>query len=123
MESSTPRAVERVSRCKLPGAIHTVPGSTFDRSSKAIPIVVENLPEGYRVAEIEPEAIDVVFEGRKRDLVLARGGEELQVRVEGERASPGRRTISIDEEHVEHPPELEVVAIEPVKVRLAIEPQ
>jgi diadenylate cyclase len=101
--------------------LHTVPGATLDRSSKAVPVVIDNVPEGFRVSGIDPPEIDVVFEGRKRDLVMA-GGEELHVRVDGDLARLGRRTFAIEEDQVEHPPELEVVAIEQAQIRLALEP-
>ena len=65
--------------------LHSVPGSVLDQSSKAIPVVVENLPDGYRVMEIDPPEIDVIFEGKKRDLVLA-GDAELQIRIDGDLA-------------------------------------
>ena len=94
--------------------LHTVPGARVDRSSKAIPIVVENLPEGYRVAGIEPPEIDVVFEGRRRDLALAQS-KSFQVRVDGDLVEQGRRTFSIEKGQVEHPPELRVVGLEPGK--------
>jgi diadenylate cyclase len=100
--------------------LHTVPGAALDRSSKAIPIVIDNMPEGYRVSAINPPAIDVEFEGLRRDLVLA-GSEELHVRVDGLLVQQGRRTFAIDADQVEHPPELRVVGIEPVQVKLEIE--
>lgn len=100
--------------------LHTVPGAALDRSSKAIPIVIDNMPEGYRVSAIDPPAIDVEFEGLRRDLVLA-GSEELHVRVDGLLVQQGRRTFAIDADQVEHPPELRVVGIEPVQVKLEIE--
>lgn len=102
--------------------IHTVPGATLDRSSKAIPVVVENLPAGYEISGIDPPQVEVVFEGRKRDLMMARG-DTLQVHVDGDLARFGRRTFSIEENQIEHPPELEVVAIAPGKIRLDIEQQ
>jgi uncharacterized protein (TIGR00159 family) len=101
--------------------LHTVPGATLDRSSKVLPIVVENMPEGYRVASIDPPSIDVEFEGRRRDLVMA-GGEALQVRVDGVLVDQGRRTFDIDVDQVEHPPGLRVVRLDPVRVRLEVEP-
>lgn len=102
--------------------LHTVPGAAVDQTSKAIPVVVENLPEGFRVAEIDPPEIDVVFAGRKRDLVLA-AADDLQVRIDGDLARLGRRTFAVAAEQVEHPPELEIVEIEQQKIRLALEPQ
>ena len=100
--------------------LHTVPGAALDRSSKTIPIVIDNLPEGYRVSAIEPPEVDVEFEGLRRDLVLA-GAEELHVRVDGVLVDQGRRTFSIAPDQVEHPPELRVVGVEPMKVKLDIE--
>ena len=101
--------------------LHTVPGAALDRSSKAIPIVVDNMPEGYRVSSIEPPAVDVEFEGLRRDLVLT-GSEELHVRVDGVLVQQGRRTFAVGPEQVEHPPELRVVGVEPLQVKLEIEP-
>lgn len=100
--------------------LHTVPGAILDQSSKAIPVVIENVPDGFRVTEIDPPEIDVLFEGRKRDLVLT-GGEDLQVRIDGDLARLGRRTFAVGENQVEHPPELEIVAIEQGQIRLALE--
>lgn len=100
--------------------LHTVPGATLDRSSKAIPIVIDNMPEGYRVSAIDPPAVDVEFEGLRRDLVLA-GSEELHVRVDGLLVKQGRRTFALAPEQVEHPPDLRVVRIEPLQVKLKIE--
>ena len=100
--------------------LHTVPGAALDRGSKAIPIVIDNMPSGYRVASIDPPAIDVEFEGLRRDLVMA-GSEELHVRVDGELVENGRRTFAIEANQVEHPPELRVVGIDPVKIRLEVE--
>ncbi len=100
--------------------LHTVPGATLDRSSKAIPIVIDNLPEGYRVSSIDPPAVDVEFEGLRRDLVLA-GSEELRIRIDGTLVQQGRRTFALAPEQVEHPPTLRVVGIEPLRVKLKIE--
>jgi diadenylate cyclase len=100
--------------------VSSVPGVTLDRSSKAIPVVIENLPEGYRVSAIEPAAVDVEFEGTRRDLAFA-AAKEFQVRVDGDLVDQGRRTFSVDADQVEHPPELRVVDMKPVKVRLSID--
>lgn len=101
--------------------VHTVPGSIVERSSKAIPVVIDNVPEGYRVSSIDPPQVDVEFEGLRRDLVMA-PAEDFQVHVDGELVELGRRTFSVDAGHVEHPPELAIVGMEPVKVKLSIEP-
>ena len=102
--------------------LHTVPGAEVDRRSRSIPVVVENIPEGFRVANIDPPEIDVVFEGLKRDLVMAET-DELRVRIDGGLARLGRRTFSVGEHQVDHPPELEIIAIEQGQIRLALERQ
>ncbi len=100
--------------------LHTVPGAVLERSSKAIPIVVENMPEGYRISSIDPPSIDVEFEGLRRDLVLA-DPDQLHVRVNGVLVDQGRRTFAIQLDQIEHPPELRVVGLEPIKVKLKVE--
>ena len=92
----------------------------IDRSSRAIPVVIDNVPEGYHVAAIEPAEVAVEFEGLRRDFVMAPDAE-FQVHVDADLVDQGRRTFSVEAEHVEHPPELRVVAVEPIKVRLSIE--
>ena len=100
--------------------LHTLPGTEVDRSSRTIPIVIEKLPEGYRVVSIEPASIDVEFEGRERDLARA-PIDEFHVRVDAKLVDQGRRTFSIDAGQIEHPPELRIVGMQPVKVRLQID--
>jgi len=100
--------------------LHTVPGAVVERSSKAIPIVIENMPPGYRLSGINPPSIDVEFEGLRRDLMMA-NGDALQVKVNGILVDQGRRTFSIEVDQIEHPPELRVVGHEPMKVKLEIE--
>jgi diadenylate cyclase len=100
--------------------LHTVPGANLDRTSRAIPVVVDQLPDGYRVSAIEPASVDVEFEGRVRDLAMA-PIEGFLVRVDAKLVDQGRRTFSVDADQVEHPPEFKVVGMEPVKVRLEID--
>lgn len=100
--------------------LHTVPGATLDRSSKAIPIVVDNMPNGYRVSAISPPTVDVEFEGLRRDLDLA-NADQLHIRLDGVLVQLGRRTFAIAPDQVEHPPELRVVGLFPMQVKLEVE--
>jgi hypothetical protein len=100
--------------------VHSIPGSVMERSSKEVPIAVTNLPEGYRVESIDPPSIDVEFEGRRRDLVLA-PTDEFEVVVDADLVDQGRRTFSVGEDHVAHPESLRIVGLEPIKIRLNIE--
>lgn len=98
----------------------TGPGAMIDRSSRAIPVVLDNVPEGYHVASIEPSEVAVEFEGLRRDFVMAPDGD-FEIHVDADLVDQGRRTFTVEAEQVEHPPELRVVSVEPIKVRLSIE--
>jgi hypothetical protein len=98
----------------------TGPGAVIDRSSRTIPVVIDNVPEGYRVAAIEPAEVAVEFEGLRRDFVMAPAAD-FQVRVDADLVEQGRRTFLVAEDQVDHPPELRIVGMEPIKVRLSIE--
>lgn len=98
----------------------TGPGAALDRASRSVPVVFENLPEGYRVASVEPARVEVEFEGRRRDFVMA-PSDDFAIRVDGELVDQGRRTFSVDSDLVEHPPELRIVGMQPIKVRLDVE--
>jgi len=100
--------------------ILTGPGAMVDRTSRSIPVVIENVPEGYRVASVEPANVDVEFEGRRRDFVMA-PDDGFVVRVDGDLVDQGRRTFAVDPEQVEHPPALRIVGMDPIKVRLDVE--
>ncbi len=98
----------------------TGPGAAVDRTSRSVPVVIDNVPDGYRVAAVEPAQVDVEFEGRRRDFVMA-PEDEFAVRVDGDLVDQGRRTFSVEANQVEHPPELRIVGMNPIKVRLDIE--
>jgi len=98
----------------------TGPGAMVDRTSRAIPVVVDNVPEGYHVAAIEPSEVAVEFEGLRRDFVMAPDAD-FQIHVDADLVDQGRRTFALEAEQVAHPPELRVVSVEPIKVRLSIE--
>lgn len=98
----------------------TGPGAMVDRTSRAIPVVIDNVPEGYHVAAIEPSEVAVEFEGLRRDFVMAPDAD-FQIHVDADLVDQGRRTFAVEAEQVAHPPELRVVSVEPIKVRLSIE--
>ncbi|MEZ4334542.1 MAG: diadenylate cyclase [Myxococcota bacterium] len=101
--------------------LYASPGEGLGRGSKIVPVVVDNLPVGYGVALIDPPAIEVEFEGRARDLMMAPTGE-FQIRVDADRVVPGSTSVAIREGEVEHPPELRIVGIDPPRIRLELRP-
>jgi len=101
--------------------LYSAPAEGLDRGSRVVPVVVDNLPDGYRVAVIDPPAIEVEFEGRARDLMMA-PTEGFEVRVDAERIETGGRALTIEPREVEHPPELRIVGLDPPRVRLELRP-
>jgi len=96
-----------------------VPGDAIVNVAFAVPVHVENLPEGFALQEIDPPSVEVTLTGHRRDLYLA-SPNQVEVRVDGLLVQLGRRTFEISPEQVEHPRALEVVAIAPRKVRVHV---
>ena len=95
----------------------TVPGATVARETRFVPVVVENLPAGFELAAVHPPEIEVVVEGRRRDLVLA---GSLEVQLDALLVQLGRRTFEISQEQVAHPSGLHIARVHPPKVRLDV---
>ena len=98
----------------------SVPGSTVDSFVRPVPVVVENLPEGYELIEVEPPSVTVRFEGPRRDRYLA-SSLEVSVRVDALLVKLGRRTFPISVDAVQVPPGLRVVSVDPPKIRLNVQ--
>lgn len=101
--------------------LYGAPSGELGRGSKIVPVVVDNLPEGYRVALLDPPSIEVEFEGRPRDLMLAPTGE-FQVRVDAERVGAGQGSVTIEAGAVDHPPDLRIVGMDPPQIRVELRP-
>ncbi|MDJ0847960.1 MAG: diadenylate cyclase [Myxococcota bacterium] len=99
--------------------VAVVPGSAVDRVSRPVSIEVANLPPGFELSGVEPPAVEVTFEGRRRDVFLATPSS-MSVRIDAILVQLGRRTFQLDADQVVHPDELSVVDIAPGKVRLSV---
>jgi len=97
-----------------------VPGAAVDRAVLSVPIAVENLPEGYTLSGVDPPEIEVTFEGRRRDLYLART-EHMALRLDALLVQLGRRTFQVDAEQIPHPGDLVVVSMKPERVKLRVQ--
>jgi hypothetical protein len=96
-----------------------VPGSVVTEVEVEAPVVVDKLPDEFRLELIEPSVVTVKLTGRRRDLVLARNGS-VEVRVDALLSRLGRRTFPLTPELVEHPEGLEVTSIRPDRVKISI---
>ena len=96
-----------------------IPGGALETVDRRVPIVVENLPEGYRLVSVSPSDVAVRFEGRRRDLYMA-SATELAVEVDALLVQLGRRTFSLNLDQVKSPEEVRPVSIDPAQVKLSI---
>jgi len=96
-----------------------VPGAALQSTDLAVPVVVENLPEGYELVEVEPAEVMVRFEGRRRDLYMTRAAE-LSVTVDALLVQLGRRTFQVSLGNVDHPARVEPVGVDPGKVKISV---
>lgn len=101
--------------------LYSAPRESLDRGFKVVPVVIDNLPDGFRVASIDPPAIEIEFEGRARDLMMAPTGD-FQIHVDADRMAAGQGSLTIDHRQVEHPPELRIVGLDPPEIRLELRP-
>jgi diadenylate cyclase len=97
-----------------------VPGAALQRVTYPVDVSIENLPDGYILESTTPAAVQVTVEGRRRDLHLGNRGK-VSVRIDAFLAQLGRRTFEIGPDEFIHPPELDLIRIEPSKVRISIE--
>ena len=97
-----------------------VPGSTVGEFSRSVPVVIENLPPGYSIESVEPTEVEVVFEGRRRDVYLARQQAKLSLRVDALLVQLGRRSFDIGPEDVQHPEGLSAVRVSPTRIKLNV---
>jgi len=96
-----------------------VPGSSVTAVTHRVPVVVDNLPHGYVLEEIDPPEIEVTLEGRRRDAYLVNRAS-LGVRIDGLLVKLGRRTFEITPANLTHPPTLTILEVAPDHVRLSV---
>jgi uncharacterized protein (TIGR00159 family) len=96
-----------------------VPGSAPREIVVPAAVRVSNLPKDLEIESIEPEEVSVTLRGLRRALVLSEP-DQVGVRGDAYLARLGRRTFTLDEDSVRHPELLEVVSIEPEKIKLSL---
>ena len=96
-----------------------VPGSTVDQVTQSIPVVVENMPAGYVLMQVEPDEVEVTLAGPRRELLLAQT-TDFQVTIDALLVKFGRRTFVVSPKAVRHPTDLKVLTVKPEKVRLSV---
>jgi len=95
------------------------PGGESVEVERDVPVRVENLPEGYALEGVEPESVTVRLEGERRRLVIEDLGS-VEVRIDALLAQLGRRTFRVAKDDVVHPDGLEVLDVDPDRVRISV---
>jgi diadenylate cyclase len=96
-----------------------IPGGSAVEVERNLPVVVENLPEGYTFEGVDPDQVRVVFSGERR-ILMFEDFKDSKVRVDALLVKLGRRTFELSSEQVVRPPGLQVEAIEPDRVKVSV---
>ena len=96
-----------------------VPGATLTRTTRTASVEVDNLPAGWVLEEVEPPSIEVTISGRRRDVYLT-APDDLEVRVDALLAQLGRRTFEISADQVQHSASIDVIDVQPTRVKLSL---
>jgi diadenylate cyclase len=96
-----------------------VPGSRPTTATFSVPVTVLNLPEGYALDEVTPNAVEVTFAGTTRAFYLF-DRRSVGVVVDAGLAKVGRRTFQISEQNVRHPADVSIEDIQPLAVKIAV---
>ena len=94
-------------------------GSDPVESARSAPVLIDDLPAGYVLESVEPEAVTVTLSGPRHSLYFGDLGR-LRVHLDAHLASAGRRTFQVGPDQVEPPPGLRVLAVEPSRVRISV---
>jgi uncharacterized protein (TIGR00159 family) len=96
-----------------------VPGSGVVRAVRSVPVVVENLPEGFVLENVEPGKVEVTVSGPRRALLFG-DADAIEVHVDALLVQLGRRTFQVTPDLVTHPEGFQVHEVNPEKVRLSV---
>jgi hypothetical protein len=97
-----------------------VPGATVGEFQRRVPVEIENLPPGYVIESVEPTEVEVVFQGRRRDVYLALQQAKLALQVDALLVQLGRRTFDVGPEHVKHPEGVTPLRVTPARIKLNV---
>lgn len=86
----------------------------------AAPLAVVGMPRDLVITNQVPDTVNVRLRGRLSDL-RSLSSQNLEVTVDLSWAQPGEATITVRPQAINVPPEIEVVSIEPNRMRFHIE--
>ena len=99
------------------GWFFLVPGATMVQVTHEIPVVVENMPDEYKLEKVEPATVEVTFKGSRRAFLLT---DNIDLIIDASLVRLGRRTFAVEHDALNHPEELEFLGAKPSKVRVSV---
>ncbi len=96
-----------------------VPGSSTVEVTYRIPVQVQNLPPDSQLEEVVPSEVSATFTGPKRAFYFF-DPTRLKVVLDASTMEPGRRTLRISEQNVQHPQDLTLQQITPGTLRISL---
>lgn len=99
-----------------------VPGATVGQFQRRVPVEIENLPSGYALESVDPVEVEVVFEGRRRDVYLAMQQAKVALRVDALLVQLGRRSFDVGPDDVRHPDGVTPLSVNPGRIKLNVIP-
>lgn len=96
-----------------------VPGSSTVEVTYRIPVTVQNLPPDTQVEEVVPAEVSATFIGPKRAFYFF-DPTRLKVVIDASTMEPGRRTVRLTEQNVQHPQDLTLQQLSPSNVRISL---
>jgi YbbR domain-containing protein len=87
----------------------------------AAPLAIASLPRDLVITNQIPDSVSVRLRGRVSDL-RALSSQNLEVTVDVSWVQPGEATITLRPQAINVPPDVDVVSIDPNKLRFHIEP-
>lgn len=96
-----------------------ISGTKLTQKTLSVPVLVDNIDEGFEVDSIEPEKVEVELTGLRRDLYLL-DPTAIQVRLDASLVALGRRTFYLSSDDVQHPPNLTIRNISPNRINLDV---
>jgi diadenylate cyclase len=99
--------------------VAVVQGSEVTETLVRVRVVVQDVPPGYVLENIQPQEVTVTASGPRRTLLLA-GPDDFELDVDAILLQLGRRTFEVDSGDVKHPPGVHVLAVDPGRIELSV---
>lgn len=106
--------------CSLVLWLVLVPASVIDTLNYQVPVVVQNIPDGFTFRKAEPQQVEVTLTGKRRDLFQL-DSKKLEIRFDATLARFGRKTFPVTPALLLLPPEIEITKMTPNEIKISVD--